>query len=632
MIGVIDTGVDITHKRFAKTDFKGITFFSDNLGKIILKKEFNDNKGHGTGIASIIESHVPSAEMFIVKLDSYNGIISENLLYSAISFLIKETDVKIINISMGIKTNSPSPQLKEVCDDAVKKGVAIVAASYYLHNELCYPAHFNSVIAVGQGIVKSKYEFRYSDNNVTNVLAKGGFQRVAIPGNQFAFSAGTSLSTAHFTGIIAKSLINKEWESPASLKQWLSTNSDNSIISLTKHDQGTLGLNTIIKTENKISRREIYSKLRPSLKINKIAIFPFEEKEMNSVVEFNDLLSHTLTLAIGLPRILKFDKAVDLIIEKNLRYTIKQLVEEEYALFDTIVIGYFLDKLSDHNSYFGYNLIRECILRNKNFIVWDKAVYDLTQAIKNDIGVAYTGEIYLTCFDAEKKEMLYSGMDYAQITTPSICVIGTNSRQGKFTTQLIVKKILQEYGYRVSHLSTEPQGILLGADVVFPIGHNGTIYIDVREWNKTLQFLIQLMETTNKPDVIITGSQGGILPLHPINDSAPPEKLIYTKAFHPDALICTISPNDSLEFILRTTDVVKSFVKTEVIFYVLTPWQYQFHHGEKSLLTFKKISEHEYAEKLSFFNEHLKRPVINIKDNKNHPEILDLIQQFFSNK
>ncbi len=628
-IGIIDTGVDTTHKRFAHASISGLTLFKEGNGKVVLDWEdvYHDEATHGTGIVSIILSHVPGADIFVIKLKSEDGRLSEDLLTEAITYLVRDAGVNIINISMGVKTINPGWELQSICKEAAEKNIVIAAAAWYQHNELCYPAGFSTVYSIGQGVVKDKTEFRLLHNCMTDILAKGGFQRVASPGNQFRFSTGTSLATAHFTGIIAKAFAGGAWNSLDTLRQWLEKNSDNTIISLTRHDL-ELGEKTV--SNKQTGEEQVYHHLGVPGKVNKIAIFPFEEKEMNSILEFNEMLSCELSLAIGYPRIIKLNSSLELIKKKNLRYTVQQLTEAEYDLFDTMVVGYFLDKLSDFNSLYGLSILKECLKRNKNFIIWDKSIFEIVQSLKKTVNESYTGDIYFTSFDEEKRDLLYHSVEYTELKVPSICVVGTNSRQGKFTTQLTIKKLLQGEGYAVSHLSTEPQGLILGADMTFPIGHKGTIYIDVRDWHKTLRLLQQLIEKKAKPDVIVTGSQGGILPMHPVRDSAPPEKLCYVKAFYPDALVCTISPYDSVEFIKKTTDVLTSYVDSKVLFYVMTPWQYEFHHGQQSILSFRKISEAEYTQRLAYYNEHLPSPTINIKDQHDHPLILDIIQQHFS--
>lgn len=628
-IGIIDTGVDHTHKRFNHHHITGITLL-ENLAKEIstIENSFNDIKGHGTGILSIIVQHAPFIETEVVKLEAENGRISEALLVRAINYLLDDHNIEVINISMGIRTNDPSQELRLACDRASKQGVILVAAVHYLHDKLCYPAHFTSVLGIGQGIVESKYKFRKLENRSANILAKGGFQRVAYPGNTFRFSVGTSLATAHFSGIICKAKLENQWDNIESLNKWILKNSDPSIISLTKHDSKINELNHT--NTPALSPGELYNSLRPAPCISKVAIYPFEEKEMQSILEFPQLFPYQLTAAIGNLRSIKLDKSISLLEKQGIPYSFGELEEQTYNTFDTIIIGYFLDKLLDQNSYQGYSLIKECVKRNKNFIVWDRSVNDLIHSVISDSTTTYTGKVFLTAFAKQDKENLYASMEHTVLKSPSICVVGTNKKQGKFTTQLILKELLKENGYKVSHLATEPQGIVLGADITFPIGHNGTVDVDIMEWNKSLRFLTQMIEEHTKPDIIITGSQGSILPKHPMNDSNAAEMLSYVKAFYPDALVCTISPNDSLDYIRRTIDVIKAFVNCEVLFYVLTPFEYTIHFNNQVRVSYRQLDEMEYQDKLNYFNENLDSPTFNIKNKDNSQKIIDIIINKFS--
>jgi uncharacterized NAD-dependent epimerase/dehydratase family protein len=628
-IGMIDTGIDVQHRRFEGKQIESIALLEDENGDINSCYNIEDEEGHGTGIASIILQHAPVAALKAVKLNAWNRKISDRLLAAAISFLAEDKAVRIINISMGIKTNHPSPELKKACDEAAGKGIIIVAAAYYVYKEWCYPAHFNTVLGVGQGIVKTKGQFRFLENRWADILAKGGFQRVAVPGNSFRFSTGSSLATAHFTGIIAASCLEGQWTDRSSLREWLRTHSTTTVMSFTGHDEPMAVHNPADETN--MSPSELFRHLSLPAGVKKVAIFPFEEKEMRTILEFTEKMSGALTFAISYPRPLKLERSISLLEEKNIPYTMQQPTEEQFNSFDTLIVGYFLDKASDHNAYFGYNLILECIKRGKHFVVWDRVAYRLIKSIAEEMATAYTGVIYLTGFNAADRTLLYKAVDDAAVRTPSLCVIGTSKKQGKFTTQMIIKELLQEEGYHVAHISTEPQGAVLGADLTFPIGHNDTVTIDLKDWNRTLRKLQLLLAEVKQPDIIITGGQGGVIPRHPVNDHDPPEKLSFVKAFYPDALICTISPNDSLAFIRKTKEVVTAFVNAHLLCYVLTPWEFSFHHENgSSVMTTRKISEEEYRERLAFYNASLGAPVFNIMDISNRPALLRIILQYFS--
>ncbi len=625
-IAIIDSGVDKMHKRFGNNQIKGLTLFENENGTVSEDKQFDDPTGHGTSICSIISQHQPAADIFMVKLQSYNTIISEQLLATAIELVGKMSEIRLLNISMGIQTNNPTKRLQEVCENVIANGITIVAASHYMHDKLCYPAHFMSVMSVAAGIIQNKYHFSFNVNRLTKCLAKGGFQRVASPDNSFRFATGTSLACAHLTGILATSFEKANWSDNQSLINWLEQASDNTIISLSKHDE--------VRPNTEIERRAtdfsgIGALLRPRSRIQHIALFPYEEKEMSSILDNLKNCIYTISVIIGYPRMVKNVAHNDGVFSKIIHVN-KALSEEDFDRFDTLVIGYFLDKLSDHDSFFGYTLIKECIVRQKNFIVWDSFVHNIILKTVGQLGVDYTGEIFINSIDTTYKDKFISNIPFRETRVPSICVIGTHNKQGKFTTQLTIKNVLTENGYAVSHLATEPQGIILGADITFPVGHKGTVSVDVGDWPKLITALRLYQEDELKPDLIITGSQGGILPLFPISSSTLPNKLLFVNSFCPDALVCTISPYDSLDFIFRSVGTITSYIKTKVLFYALTPITFRVQTTGINKIGYSKISNDEYIERLQFYNQNLDAPTVNIKDSANSSFILSSIQNYFS--
>ena len=52
-----------------------------------------------------------------------------------------------------------------------------------------------------------------------------------------------------------------------------------------------------------------------------------------------------------------------------------------------------------------------------------------------------------------------------QIGKPILCIAGTSSRQGKYSLQLDLKRLLKQTKIKVRLLSTEPSGYLLGASI-----------------------------------------------------------------------------------------------------------------------------------------------------------------------
>lgn len=620
-IGIIDTGVDHTHQRLKECDITGITLFKDLSGNIITKEnEFCDHKGHGTGIASIINSHLKSCHLHVIKLDSHNHIISEDLLTEAISRLV-DGHVDIINISMGINSEIVPVKMQEAVNRSYEKGIPVFAANYYDPSKQCFPANFTKAFSIGTGYIKEKHGFKVLNEHY-DIIAKGGFQRVATPNRSFAFSVGTSLATAHMTGIVSNAYRNEEWKTIPDLKKWLQENSDQSIFSLTKHD--TEASRNIINVKEYIEEDTagLAKILKPSQNFRKLALFPFDEKEIQSVIENKEQCDYDISLIIDTPRnILHKEK-----ITNGIPLT-KKPEDEDFLLFDTLVVGYFNDLKDEINTLFGLKLITECLIRNKNFILWEASVKSVIKNIIRNEGIDYRGEIFLTQVDHQTKKAIYTNISSSfETTLPTVCVVGTNSKQGKFTTQLKIKKVLEKENYKVSLISTEPQGCILGADSVFPFGHKSSVKVEAEEWYHIINGLKNYSKQKYRPDIIITGIQSGILPKYPVYVNKLPEKLIYTNAFYPDAIICTISPDDTIEFIKRTVAAVKSFNYCEVLFYCLTPWTVKH---EKGITLKTKLSREEYDKKRCFFSENLDKPVIDIKNDENNAVIIKQIQNYF---
>lgn len=62
-LGIIDSGVYISHPYFKNSKIKGYALDFNEHNKIIKKKDFNDEIGHGTAIFSIINDLINNAEI-----------------------------------------------------------------------------------------------------------------------------------------------------------------------------------------------------------------------------------------------------------------------------------------------------------------------------------------------------------------------------------------------------------------------------------------------------------------------------------------------------------------------------------------------------------------------------------------
>jgi uncharacterized NAD-dependent epimerase/dehydratase family protein len=208
--------------------------------------------------------------------------------------------------------------------------------------------------------------------------------------------------------------------------------------------------------------------------------------------------------------------------------------------------------------------------------------------------------------------------------------VGTGSKQGKITTQLRIKNILQRAGYNVSHISTEPQGVVLGADFVFPYGHKSDVYIKQEVWSTFLDTTLRGVQEYNHPNIIITGTQSHTIPKNitlAVTPGSAFDSLCYLTGVRPDVIVCTISPDDTAEYIQRTIQTIEIFCgKVKLLFYVLSPLV----GNGKDLSNYNFLSMEELNKKMNALSKILGRPVINIMDNDQNSFILNSIQDALS--
>jgi len=150
-IGVLDTGVDAGHPDLAGHLLPGYNTFNTALPP-------NDGFGHGTAVAGIIAAGTSNgigiagvawnAKVRPVKVLDDNGSGSDANLINGINWAVKN-GVRVINMSLG--GEGDDPVLHQVIQNAVNKGVVLVAAAGNTgaSTPLHYPAAYPEVLSVG---------------------------------------------------------------------------------------------------------------------------------------------------------------------------------------------------------------------------------------------------------------------------------------------------------------------------------------------------------------------------------------------------------------------------------------------------------------------------------------------------
>lgn len=638
-IGIIDEGVERNHPRLLNCKITAycIKENKDNSYEIVAD-DHQDLSGHGTAIASIIHKIVPEAELCSIKLAAFEGKISEHLLTEGIKHCLFIDGLSVVNISMGIAVSTPSSALYDACRMLAESGVTIVAASHNFPHLECFPAHFPFVYSVGCGLVKSKNEYSYNERKKTNVLAKGGLQRLAWANKSYKISSGTSYATAHFVGILSKMIINDEPANQQQIADLVHKNSSNDVTEFIYIPKNYDIISSGIKQLSIEEQDELGKKLFTSDKIDfskKVAVFPSSEKEIKTIIEFKDQLKGELVLAIDYPRsVSSFTGKTDL-VQPDFSSINKEPGKEELDLFDTIVIGYFLDIPVESNILFGTRVLKNCILDNKNFIIFDNDVYDHLNRLIQEYHPSYTGNIHFTSVHRKLVNEIKNFRHLPKIHTSVLACVGTGSKQGKFTNQIRIREVMSKNGYRVSQLSTEPQGVAVGSAFTFPFGHNANVEIKFRDWTSNIETILRGIQHYNNPDLIITGIQGGILPRAFNMDVSKAGAILtpiqYLLGVRPDAIICTIHPTDSVDWVQQTIQTVKNYCGSVCLFCTMSPVYGELKTINNTLVkTSRILSKTEMSEIMDEFSVKLGLPVFDVMDSDNDLKILNCITGFFS--
>jgi len=218
-IGVIDTGVDFYHPDLQTSLSRGINLVNPRT------LPFDDN-GHGTHIAGTIAAAgrhamtgiAPRAELLPVKAFDHQGSAYVSDIVKGIEWCVQQ-GVHIINMSFGMKQRSES--MLQAVRNARRAGVIIVASAGNdgRRGFIDYPARFPQTISVGAidasgGIASFSNRGRRID-----VFAPGENVLSTWPRGRYHEMNGTSMATAHVTGVLALAMSARPGLTPPQAKR-----------------------------------------------------------------------------------------------------------------------------------------------------------------------------------------------------------------------------------------------------------------------------------------------------------------------------------------------------------------------------------------------------------------------------
>lgn len=571
---VIDSGISRYSRGYKKVKKEYcVKKIEDN--DVLVEVEALDENGHGTVTSDIIFQQNEQIELHIIKIMDHDNQIECSQLCIVLEYILKYMDIDFINISAGITYIDEYVRLKNVCDLLTDKGIIIVAA-YDNDGAISYPAEIPSVIGVDviEGGYK-KNDIIQVKNSCINLLVPSKFYRTFWYNGKRSVIKGTSFACAEVTGRISKLLFDEN-------------NNRRSKQDILK------------KIATYTLEYELVEKLHgPGFKIKKAILFPVN-KEAHVILRYQDMLTFELS---GI-----YDERVTGLVGSSLfGRTIESYTDIDWeGDFDTIILSCInkLSRLTKKN--YVDEIVEKARKYHKNIYTFEK--------IESSYENIYFPEI------SSKAVPVANQMKLRKIAMPLVGVFGTSSSQGKYTVQLMIKKILEQKGYRTGFLATEPSGYLFGADSVFHFGYQANLNLNQSEYILLLNDLVWQMDK-NGYDIGITGCQSATL--HYDNSNV----RYYTLAqqnfmfgTRPDFYVLCINPHDEISYIKRTIQYLNAVDEGKVYACALYPMRYV-----KTLtgMQFKKelLTKDELAESKKYMKENLDVPVYEI-GNQNDMELL----------
>lgn len=589
-IVIVDTGVKLERKQFKRNKFLGFGICNKEI-----KDDYIDYSGHGSAIYGIIENCSQSYEIINIKVfQSDEDIDEEDLIYT-LNYIYENINCDIINLSLGLSICTNHKKLSSICEKLYKRGTIIVAAFDNV-NSMSYPAAYECVIGVtNSNECKKISDFQYIEDDIVNIAAKGGIQRLIWNKPDYIMLGGNSFACAHVTVQVAKFL-----EEGASTKQ--------EVLQMFKN-----------KSVNKFT---LISQ-KPQKTINKIykaVIFPFN-KEMHSLIRYSDMLSFEIIGLYDTKYSINIGSTTTHVLDdENIpNYLIQNISNIKWEEFDTIILGH-MDELSSlmDKSELKEMIIKEAINNNKNIYAFD----DISKYTES-YNKSYCPVVLNENLPPDRFGKMY------RISKPVLGIFGTSSRQGKFTLQLKIRELLIKNGYNIGQIGSEPSALLYEMDYVYPMGYNSSVYTQGFDSIRYLNFIENELCKQDK-DIIIVGSQSGTVTFdignivqYNLNQY---EFLLGTQ---PDAVILNVNPYDDIEYITRTIKFIEATVICKVIAIVVFPMNLNNNwtgiYGGKT-----KLDMNSYYKLKANLQDIFKIPVFKLGDEVDMETLTTEVVGFFS--
>ncbi len=609
-IAIIDSGIDPAHERLKDARISGVTLALTPEGDVAYSDDFMDRLGHGTACAALIHKAVPQAHLVAVRIFHDDLTANEALICEGIRWCLAQS-IDVINLSLGIKTATPHPDLIAACEQAYQHGIPLVSAAPNIRSVECYPACLPTVFGVTAGRVTGSSRFGHDPESSIGFAAKGTLQRLAWKDGGYTVSSGTSFACATFTGLLASERAQHPDLNLAALRRLMAQRADPDVHPLAEvevDDPPALLPGSV--SEERLGQTLFNAQARQAWMQN-IALFPVGHRERDAFANFLPLCPFNIERFFAYPQ--RFQRADP---AQNHPPLMQDWLPEAADLdaFDTLIVGDIHNHKGEPHLHYALDLLKAVVAQDKNLFVFDRQVMDLL--VKHLDLRRYQGRIYVPRVDRQHYAACMRFRYLPRADVPILAVMGATTRQGTFTIQLRLKEILEAEGYDVAYLTTEPMGELFGADYCFPYGRPKNVTLEPSYWPRLWQTVLRGVAHHRRPHLILVGLRSGLVHQHDLPGAFTGLDSLYAMlGVRPDAVVYAINPRDPTNEVEHAAEVLRVLIDRQPVLYTLN---HKFWTPDES----QRAADHFYRK--------LGIRALDVMDPDNDATILDRIEQAFS--
>ncbi|MBV8375452.1 MAG: S8 family serine peptidase [Verrucomicrobia bacterium] len=225
-IAILDSGIEISHPGLnGLTLSDDLAFLSEGNTVQVHPGAGTDVNGHGTGIAGIIHTLAPKAEIgsFRVLRMGLFDLTSKRDIIQRAAFEAIDRQYQILNCSFGCRGEKDFiMEFKDWVDESYVKGVHVISAcSNRDFTEREWPAYFPTVVTVDKMDIDQMDRFFYRPGNLVEFVAKGQYSELLCLDGKKKNGFGTSFAAPVATALLARLISVYPGLSPLAAKELL---------------------------------------------------------------------------------------------------------------------------------------------------------------------------------------------------------------------------------------------------------------------------------------------------------------------------------------------------------------------------------------------------------------------------